>query len=645
MNPPCLTPNVLRAQTIELIDQMVAAADSFQLPPLTETCRACLEKLRQNQYLVLVVGEVKRGKSSFINAILGRDLLPTNVGVTTAQVFRIRSAKTEAYRIRFEDDSFREIQVDELARYGSQVEADSGELPKLEQIIRWIEVEVPVRFLPPEIVLLDTPGLGSLYAAHSRITGRFVPRADAVVFTLGSDSPISTTEIEFLKDILDVTPNIFFIQTMIDRYKGDDWRAIQGRNYRILAKELGEKLFDPTIYPISNSNLMKAAETGDPDYENVSRFPALSAALQKFLYRVAGRVQMVQALVLSHEYQKSGAEMLASRRKALVEESATERAARLARIENQKRELKLSWGENGAKKKLLLETIHKINKSAQQGYQQLLSSNGPLFHEFAGPIHALGDLSAARQMAETLADRVLHRVEKTWRDVRLAIEAQCQKTLQPFLSEVNTTIDPSVESVVIAGRMGMVQTDKVGSLVAGLKEGGTFLSMAATGTYIATAIVPAIATSVLFTPLAVAGLIGVGLYGLFRGSKRSLAGQLKEAKRELEKYLDDIFGRVNAAYFSPDFSAGKIVSEVAAYFEQLNQLMTDYVTRAVIEKTAQTEAEIAHLTADAALDETHRQQQADRYAQQIEAWSKFSKRIEILGAEVVTLLENVDRPA
>ena len=143
---------------------------------------------------MLVAGEAKRGKTTFINALIGRDLLPTDVDIATCQVFRIQQAELEGYRVRFEDDSAQEIGSTDLARFGSQTLADAGQAPRLDQIIRYMEVDVPVRFLPPEITLLDTPGLGSLYAHHALITERFVPSADAVIFVLDSNSPMSQQE-------------------------------------------------------------------------------------------------------------------------------------------------------------------------------------------------------------------------------------------------------------------------------------------------------------------------------------------------------------------------------------------------------------------------------------------------------------------
>ena len=51
--------------------------------------------IQQEQYDVVVCGEVKKGKSSFINALMGDEVLPTNTQVATSQVFRIINDEVE----------------------------------------------------------------------------------------------------------------------------------------------------------------------------------------------------------------------------------------------------------------------------------------------------------------------------------------------------------------------------------------------------------------------------------------------------------------------------------------------------------------------------------------------------------------------
>ncbi len=273
----------LRQQSLTLLDQLTDRAATFELPAPPEALGQFRQKLQDNRYQVLVVGEAKRGKSSFINALLGRAILPTDVDIATSQVFLVNQAAQEAYRIRFEDGSTEAISAADLPRYGSQVLADIEGTPRLDQIIRWIEVDAPARFLPDGVSLLDTPGLGSLFAAHGQITQRFIPQADAVIYVLDSGQPIGQADLDSIAAILEVTGSLFFIQTRIDQFRKEQWQALQARNEQVLHERFAGQLADARVWPISSTNLMKAAETQDADYEIVSRHREVAAALKTFL--------------------------------------------------------------------------------------------------------------------------------------------------------------------------------------------------------------------------------------------------------------------------------------------------------------------------------------------------------------------------
>ena len=99
------------------------SSNSF-LPTPDASVRAAGSLIRQEQYDVVVCGEVKKGKSSFINALMGEEILPTNTQVATSQVCRIINSDTEEYNLVFTDGTRKQISRKELSRYGSQVDAD-----------------------------------------------------------------------------------------------------------------------------------------------------------------------------------------------------------------------------------------------------------------------------------------------------------------------------------------------------------------------------------------------------------------------------------------------------------------------------------------------------------------------------------------
>src|ERR671916_393222 len=333
-------------QSVAVLGALTAKAGEFELGEPPQALGRHRRRLRENTYKVLVVGEAKRGKSTFVNALIGRDILPTDVEVATSQVFNIRPAKQEAYRVRYEDGSAREITAGDLPRYGSQGMHDAGIVPKSDEIVRWIEVDMPVRFLPPGISILDTPGLGALYAGHAQITHRFVPEADAVIFVLESGQPVTEEDLKFIEQILTVTSRIFFVQTKIDQYGKEDWQNVQRRNMEILAKRFEGRLADTRVWPVSSTNLRKAASADEKTQEAylmVSRHKELVSALGAFLTRVAGWDRAAEAMATAAPYYTASRKVLDGRLAGLKTESKQQQAELQKAAEESKRQFEADW--------------------------------------------------------------------------------------------------------------------------------------------------------------------------------------------------------------------------------------------------------------------------------------------------------------
>ena len=93
--------------------------------------------------------------------------LPTGVKETTSQVFRITNNPTESFSLVFTDGTNEKIARDQLSRFGSQVDADLlGEPIFKNRQLDYIQVNVPIEFLPVGVSIVDTPGLGALYKSH-----------------------------------------------------------------------------------------------------------------------------------------------------------------------------------------------------------------------------------------------------------------------------------------------------------------------------------------------------------------------------------------------------------------------------------------------------------------------------------------------
>lgn len=145
---------------------------------------------------VLVCGEFKRGKSSFINAFLGEELCPTDAGIATSVVSVIKYGKKYKVTRLYGDINnlqSEDIPFDAIEKYakGTSLEVDNTTM---------LIIELPSPKLENGLSLIDTPGVGGLDPRHLFLTLYVLPKADVTFFVVDAGEPLSSTELDFYKD-------------------------------------------------------------------------------------------------------------------------------------------------------------------------------------------------------------------------------------------------------------------------------------------------------------------------------------------------------------------------------------------------------------------------------------------------------------
>ncbi|HXF96332.1 MAG TPA: dynamin family protein, partial [Gemmatimonadales bacterium] len=154
------------------------------------------ERARAGRFYVAVVGQFKRGKSTLINALLGRDLLPAGVAPVTSVVTVVRWGPGPRATVYPRHADPREIAVTGLRDYVTE-EGNPGNA----RAVRAVEIEWPVELLRTGLCLVDTPGVGSVLAANARETQAFLPHIDAALLVLGADPPITADELALGREL------------------------------------------------------------------------------------------------------------------------------------------------------------------------------------------------------------------------------------------------------------------------------------------------------------------------------------------------------------------------------------------------------------------------------------------------------------
>ena len=207
-----------------------------------ETMKKLLQKASINEVSVLICGEFKRGKSSFINAFLGEGICPADPGIATSVVSIIRYG-TERKVTRFYGDiknlKSEVVPFDKIEKYakGTSLEVDNTIM---------LIIELPSDKLKNGLVLMDTPGVGGLDPRHLFLTLYVMPKADVTFFVVDAGEPLSSTELDFYKDkILQYAPSAKIVLNKSDLKSKEELEqliSIPERKSLIIAKLKTKKL-------------------------------------------------------------------------------------------------------------------------------------------------------------------------------------------------------------------------------------------------------------------------------------------------------------------------------------------------------------------------------------------------------------------
>jgi predicted GTPase len=205
-------------------------------PRIASEATAVSERIAEGRFYVACVGQFKRGKSSLLNALAGSAVLPVGVLPVTSVATVLRWGERLGARVRFAGGSWRDIRPEVLAAYVAEENNSENKIG-----VEAVEVFVPSPLLSSGMCLVDTPGIGSVFAGNTMTTREFVPHVDAAIVVLGADPPISGEELELVEEVSRHVEDLFFVLNKADRLPADESNEAARFTERVLKERLGER--------------------------------------------------------------------------------------------------------------------------------------------------------------------------------------------------------------------------------------------------------------------------------------------------------------------------------------------------------------------------------------------------------------------
>jgi GTP-binding protein EngB required for normal cell division len=305
-------------------DGLAAALDGLSAlsgPEDRAALAELLDRLRQRRLRVLVAGEAKRGKSTLVNALLGRHVLPSGVTPLTALATAVRYGQDERVTAVLRDGRAERYPLSAL----DDLVTERGN-PGNRRGLTSVTVIVDAPLLARGVELVDTPGTGSVYAHNTAEAELALETMDAAVFVLTADPPVSASERDLMSRVARLSVSMFVVLNKADylsadasphslpaggalgvQHSGELSEALEFTT-KVAAEAAGHKV---RLYPLSARSALTAA--GDPGF---TAFAADFAA-----YLDSGRASDLRLSVAGH------AERLA--RSLLDEAALTRRAAQM----------------------------------------------------------------------------------------------------------------------------------------------------------------------------------------------------------------------------------------------------------------------------------------------------------------------------
>ena len=330
------------------------ASGKLELEREIEDIVTASKNLRQGVFRLLVLGDMKRGKSTFLNALIGENLLPSDVNPCTALLTILKYGPEKKVTVYFRDGKPPE-QID-FKSFKHRYTIDPEEAKKLEQRqeqafpnVSHAVVEYPLALLEKGVEIVDSPGLNDTEARNELSLG-YIHNCHAILFVLRASQPCTLAERRYLENyIKDRGLSVFFLvnawdqikEGLIDPDDPEELEEAETKLRKVFRANLAEycqvdgvDVYDERVFEISAINaLRRRIKEPNASLEGTG-FGEFIQALNVFLTQERAISELRQARTLGRQAHKRVREAVA-RRIPLLEQNLEELKQRIDSVEPQ----------------------------------------------------------------------------------------------------------------------------------------------------------------------------------------------------------------------------------------------------------------------------------------------------------------------
>ena len=232
----------LKQLGVSVIQSLNAIEKLHQIPDFSQQLRGFQGRFEDNEFRIAVVGEYSTGKSTFLNALIGNDVLSHASRETTAVITRIVNVSAEDPRCGTGQVNFHNRpplmlnNISDLKQYTTTYSSLFNVAAEVDSV----EIYYSVLGNDADVVFVDTPGLNGTAEGHYERTAELVKHAHTCIYLLQLHG-LKETDKSFLRILSQYQKHFIFVVNRIDELKsseGDDLNQILATQEKILREKV-----------------------------------------------------------------------------------------------------------------------------------------------------------------------------------------------------------------------------------------------------------------------------------------------------------------------------------------------------------------------------------------------------------------------